>query len=176
MCTGSYRRQNLWSWNNLFWVENCQECQIIRCQISGILLYLGMILTKENCVHEKLKSRWNWFMLATTWTGIFCLPMCCLTMLWLKYTELWLCLLFCVVVQLYMSHYETDRGCVWEDIYVLIYSGNSYVIRNVTVKDVFVFLYYMKYTEGDMRLTRWLNLQNFKFSVYVSYHEASRNK
>ena len=42
-----------------FWVQNCQECQIIRCQISGILLYVGMILTNENCMCEKHKSRWN---------------------------------------------------------------------------------------------------------------------
>ena len=29
------------------------------CRISGILLYVGMILTNENCMREKHKSRLN---------------------------------------------------------------------------------------------------------------------
>jgi hypothetical protein len=55
-----------------------------------------------------------------------------------------------VGVQLDVSYYEKDRGCVWEDICVLVYSGNSCVIRNVTVMDVFVCLPYLKYMEGHM--------------------------
>ena len=53
-------------------------------------------------------------------------------------------------VQLDVSYYGKDRGCVWEDICVLVYSGNSCVICNVTVMDVFVCFHYVKYTEGHM--------------------------
>jgi hypothetical protein len=40
--------------------------------------YLGSTLTDQNCIHEEIRSRLKWGMLATMHFRIFCLPICCL--------------------------------------------------------------------------------------------------
>jgi hypothetical protein len=42
--------------------------------------YVQTTLTHQNCMHEEIKSRLNWGMLATIWFRVFCPPTCCLGM------------------------------------------------------------------------------------------------